>query len=548
MVSTLKLPVGIDSFEKIRRNGFYYIDKTNLIEQILMNWGEVTLFTRPRRFGKTLNMSMLNCFFSRQYAEKGTIFEGLSIWKQEKYRRLQGTYPVIFLSFADVKQNNYQDAVQKIKNIIVDAYRQHRYLEQEECFTQNEKQQMLEITEKMSDVTAQDALNNLSSYLNLLYGKKVLIFLDEYDTPMQEAYIHGYWGEFAGFMRSIFNATFKTNQYLERAVMTGITSISKESVFSVLNILTFIRTTSDAFADCFGFTEQEVKELLAYCKAEFSDELKKMYDGYHFGSTDVYNPWSISCYAARRRMDSYWVNTSENSILRNALEVQGRSFEKEYETLVTEGEVEVTVDFSMTYYEKMDEANLWGLLVNAGIVTITKEIEEDYYRLRVPNLEVWKVFKELTACHLKIDERHMEKMLNALKRKDMERFAEEYQGVLLELPSYHDLKDENSYHMMTLGMCAFLRKDYDIKSNRETGEGRSDICLYAKHDRYPNLILEFKYTKDEKDDLEKLAEKALEQIKEKQYDAEMTGEVCYVGLAHCGKRVTVHSRVNHSAD
>ena len=208
----------------------------------------------------------------------------------------------------------------------------------------------------------------------------------------------------------------------------------------------------------------------------------------------------------------------------------------------------MTVDFSMAYYEKMNEANLWGLLVNAGIVTITKEIEEDYYRLRVPNLEVWKVFKELTACHLKIDERHMEKMLNALKRKDMERFAEEYQRVLLELPSYHDLKDENSYHMMTLGMCAFLRKDYDIKINRETGEGRSDICLYAKHDRYPNLILEFKYTKDEKDDLEKLAEKALEQIKEKQYDAEMTGEVCYVGLAHCGKRVTVHSRVNHSAD
>ena len=199
----LKLPVGIDNFEKIRKENFYYVDKTKLIEQLLERWGEVNLFTRPRRFGKTLNMSMLNCFFSRQYAEKGTIFEGLSIWKQEKYRRLQGTYPVIFLSFADVKQNNYQDAVQKIKNIIVDAYRQHRYLEQEECFTQNEKQQMLEITEKMSDVTAQDALKNLSSYLNLLYGKKVLIFLDEYDTPMQEAYIHGYWDEFVGFMRRV---------------------------------------------------------------------------------------------------------------------------------------------------------------------------------------------------------------------------------------------------------------------------------------------------------------------------------------------------------
>ena len=232
---TSAISIGKQDFASLRENHYFYVDKTDFIRQWWESGDDITLITRPRRFGKTLNMSMLNCFFSRQYAEKGTIFEGLSIWKQEKYRRLQGTYPVIFLSFADVKQNNYQDAVQKIKNIIVDAYRQHRYLEQEECFTQNEKQQMLEITEKMSDVTAQDALKNLSSYLNLLYGKKVLIFLDEYDTPMQEAYIHGYWGEFAGFMRSLFNATFKTNPYLERAVMTGITRISKESVFSDLN-------------------------------------------------------------------------------------------------------------------------------------------------------------------------------------------------------------------------------------------------------------------------------------------------------------------------
>ncbi len=250
---TSAISIGKQDFASLRENHYFYVDKTDFIRQWWESGDDITLITRPRRFGKTLNMSMLNCFFSRQYAEKGTIFEGLSIWKQEKYRRLQGTYPVIFLSFADVKQNNYQDAVQKIKNIIVDAYRRHRYLEQEECFTQNEKQQMLEITEKMSDVTAQDALKNLSSYLNLLYGKKVLIFLDEYDTPMQEAYINGYWDEFVGFMRSLFNATFKTNPYLERAVMTGITRISKESVFSDLNNLTVITTTSDAYADCFGF-------------------------------------------------------------------------------------------------------------------------------------------------------------------------------------------------------------------------------------------------------------------------------------------------------
>ena len=278
---TSAISIGKQDFASLRENHYFYVDKTDFIRQWWESGDDITLITRPRRFGKTLNMSMLNCFFSRQYAEKGTIFEGLSIWKQEKYRRLQGTYPVIFLSFADVKQNNYQDAVQKIKNIIVDAYRQHRYLEQEECFTQNEKQQMLEITEKMSDVTAQDALKNLSSYLNLLYGKKVLIFLDEYDTPMQEAYIHGYWGEFAGFMRSLFNATFKTNPYLDRAVMTGITRISKESVFSDLNNLTVITTTSDAYADCFGFTEKEVFQSLdQFGMPEKKDLVKQWYDGW----------------------------------------------------------------------------------------------------------------------------------------------------------------------------------------------------------------------------------------------------------------------------
>ena len=289
---TSAISIGKQDFASLRENHYFYVDKTDFIRQWWESGDDITLITRPRRFGKTLNMSMLNCFFSRQYAEKGTIFEGLSIWKQEKYRRLQGTYPVIFLSFADVKQNNYQDAVQKIKNIIVDAYRQHRYLEQEECFTQNEKQQMLEITEKMSDVTAQDALKNLSSYLNLLYGKKVLIFLDEYDTPMQEAYIHGYWDEFVGFMRSLFNATFKTNPYLERAVMTGITCISKESVFSDLNNLTVITTTSDAYADCFGFTEEEVFQSLdQFGMPEKKDLVKQWYDGFCFGThRDIYNP------------------------------------------------------------------------------------------------------------------------------------------------------------------------------------------------------------------------------------------------------------------
>ena len=299
-----------------------YVDKLIVkTNEALCTEQKYICVSRPRRFGKTLNMSMLNCFFSRQYAEKGTIFEGLSIWKQEKYRRLQGTYPVIFLSFADVKQNNYQDAVQKIKNIIVDAYRQHRYLEQEECFTQNEKQQMLEITEKMSDVTAQDALKNLSAWLEHYYGKKAIILLDEYDTPMQEAYVHGYWEQFTAFIRSLFNASFKTNPYLERALMTGVTRVSKESIFSDLNNLRVITTTSDLYADCFGFTEKEVFDALDnYGMGDKKEIVKQWYDGFTFGQYhDIYNPWSITNYLKEKKLYPYWASTSSNGLVSNLI-------------------------------------------------------------------------------------------------------------------------------------------------------------------------------------------------------------------------------------
>ena len=549
-----KLAIGVQDFRDLREKQAYYVDKTQFIEQFLESWYQITLITRPRRFGKTLNMSMLAEFLDCT-KDSSDLFCGTKITKSVHYKELN-RYPVVFLSFLNVKAGDAESLCYALKDTVRAEYERFYQMVNDGRLSEFQVKEFNMIYNSLCQESIGKEIENhvirsiavLCQALSTYYGEKVFLLLDEYDTPFMSANSEGYYDEVRAMLNRFLATSLKGNDYLQKAILTGIQRIAKENIFSGLNNLVVCTVQDEDYDDCFGFTEQEVKELLAYCKAEFSDELKKMYDGYHFGSTDVYNPWSISCYAARRRMDSYWVNTSENSILRNALEVQGRSFEKEYEALVTEGEVEVIVDFSMAYYEKMDEANLWGLLVNAGIVTITKEIEEDYYRLRVPNLEVWKVFKELTACHLKIDERHMEKMLNALKRKDMERFAEEYQRVLLELPSYHDLKDENSYHMMTLGMCAFLRKDYDIKINRETGEGRSDICLYAKHDRYPNLILEFKYTKDEKDDLEKLAEKALEQIKEKQYDAEMTGEVCYVGLAHCGKRVTVHSRVNHSAD
>ena len=292
------ISIGKQDFESLRENNYFYIDKTDFIRQWWENADDITLITRPRRFGKTLNMNMLKCFFSKEYANREDLFEGLSIWNEERYHILQGSYPVIFLSFADVKQNNYRDAVQKIKNIIVDTYRQYRDLGEQDCFTEKERQQILSVDVKMDDVTAQDALKNLSSYLNLLYGKKVLIFLDEYDTPMQEAYIHGYWDEFVGFMRSMFNATFKTNPYMERAIMTGITRVSKESVFSDLNNLTVITTTSDQYAECFGFTEEEVFSALdEFGMSDKKTEVKQWYDGFVFGAKkDIYNPWSITNY------------------------------------------------------------------------------------------------------------------------------------------------------------------------------------------------------------------------------------------------------------
>ena len=425
-----KLAIGVQDFRDLREKQAYYVDKTQFIEQFLESWYQITLITRPRRFGKTLNMSMLAEFLDCT-KDSSDLFCGTKITKSVHYKELT-RYPVVFLSFLNVKAGDAESLCYALKDTVRAEYERFYQMVNDGRLSEFQVKEFNMIYNSLCQESIGKEIENhvirsiavLCQALSTYYGEKVFLLLDEYDTPFMSANSEGYYDEVRAMLNRFLATSLKGNDYLQKAILTGIQRIAKENIFSGLN----------------------------------------------------------------------------------------------------------------------------NLVVCTGIVTITKEIEEDYYRLRVPNLEVWKVFKELTACHLQIDERHMEKMLNALKRKDMERFAEEYQRVLLELPSYHDLKDENSYHMMTLGMCAFLRKDYDIKSNRETGEGRSDICLYAKHDRYPNLILEFKYTKYEKDDLEKLAEKALEQIKEKQYDAEMTGEVCYVGLAHCGKRVTVHSRVNHSAD
>ena len=343
--------IGKQDFEKVINEHCFYIDKTGFIKEWWENKDEVTLITRPRRFGKTLNLDMLRCFFSNEYADRGELFEGLDIWKEERYREIQGTYPVIFLSFAKVKQNNYTDAVAGIKRGICDEVQKYMFLKDWDGLTGEEKNNLKSITYGMDDVTAQEAIASLSNYLSRYYGKKVIILLDEYDTPMQEAYVNGYWEELVSFTRSLFNSTFKTNPYLERAIMTGITRVSKESIFSDLNNLVVVTTTSNQYETSFGFTEEEVFNALdEYGLADKKEEVKTWYDGFTFGDKkDIYNPWSIINYLKYKKFETYWADSSSNGLI-NSLVQKGSPYVKTMvETLISGKTINVMIDEQIVF-------------------------------------------------------------------------------------------------------------------------------------------------------------------------------------------------------
>lgn len=555
------ISIGKQDFVSLRENHYFYIDKTDFIRQWWENADDITLITRPRRFGKTLNMNMLNCFFSRQYENRGDLFKGLSIWTDQRYQKLQGSYPVIFISFADVKQNNYKDAIQKIKNIIVDVYRQHRYLNKEDCFTENEKQQMMEITEKMDDVTAQDALKNLSSYLNLLYGKKVLIFLDEYDTPMQEAYINGYWDEFTGFMRGLFNATFKTNPYLERAVMTGITRVSKESVFSDLNNLTVITTTSDQYADCFGFTEEEVfKTLDQFGMSDKKQIVKQWYDGFSFGPfKDIYNPWSITNYLKEKKLRPYWASTSSNGLISKLLQSASANMKTQLEELLNGKQIIVNFDEQIIFGQlEQDENAVWSLLVASGYLKV-EEIEyrgmtlEPWYHLAVTNLETISMFSNMFKGWFATASANYNEFIKAMLGGNVKAMNLYMNDIALATFSSFDVGKhfsqrsqlERFYHGFVLGLLVEVRDLYEIRSNRESGYGRYDVMLIPKTKKNDGIILEFKVKESEEKTLEETVQMALAQIESKKYDAELLElgvskeHIRHYGFAFEGKKVLI---------
>ncbi len=536
--------IGHQDFEKIRINNIFYIDKTYFIKEWWETDDKVTLITRPRRFGKTLNISTLEKFFSVRYAGRKELFEGLDIWKDEKYQRLQGGYPVIRLSFANVKESDDRGIKRSINRIIENIYNKNIFLLEGELLTENEKIYFRSINSGMEDVEAAWALHKMSDFLSRYYGKKVIILLDEYDTPMQEAYVNGYWDELVPFFRSMFHSTFKENPYLERAVMTGITRISKESVFSDLNNLAVVTTTSEKYEDAFGFTEAEVFAALEeFGLSDRAQEVKRWYDGFTFGKvTDIYNPWSIINYLDRKKVGLYWANTSSNRLVDKLLREGNREVKKAFEGLLNGKHLITPIDEQIVY-DQLDynEWAIWSLLLASGYLKVVsyeryEEIEDNFcevnYELALTNLEVRRMFGGMIKGWFAENRADYNDFIKALLSDDLKAMNVYMNRVSSEMFSYFDTgkkpskkEPERFYHGFVLGLMVELSDRYVITSNRESGFGRYDVMLEPLNRADDAMILEFK-VQDEKDEKELLdtVKAALEQIERKEYAAWMAAK------------------------
>ena len=564
-----RLPVGVENFEDIRREHFYYVDKTGFIEQLLKEYGKVSLFTRPRRFGKTLNMDMLKCFFSNKYHGRNDLFDGLDIWNDEKYRKLQGTYPVIFLSFAGIKGNTFEMARQQICIKILDLYEENGYLLEGDILSESEKTFYKSVSMNMSDAIISTSLNKLCTFMYKYYGKKVIILLDEYDTPMQEAYVNGYWNELTALTRSLFNFAFKTNPYLERGIMTGITRVSKESIFSDLNNLVVVTTTSNQYTTAFGFTEEEV--FTALDEQGMSDEKEKVkawYDGFTFGDKkDIYNPWSITNFLDEKKYKLYWADSSSNALVNKLIRTAPGEIKEQMERLISGESIETYIDEQIVFDQlDMDENAVWSLLLASGYLKVEFVKSEDnagetldfpIYSLRITNREVRSMFVKMFKGWFNRSLSAYNNFIKALLVGDIESMNEYMNDVALNTFSLFDAgkkvsekrAPENFYHGFVLGLMVDQVDNYIITSNRESGFGRYDIMLEPidkNNESFPGVVIEFKVFNAKKEDtLEETAENALRQIKEKNYDAELIKrgvkkeKIRHYGFAFKGKEVLI---------
>lgn len=536
------IPLGVVDYETLKNQNYFFIDKSMMIYDFLMRKSTVTLITRPRRFGKTINMSMMSSFFDITKDSK-EIFKDTKIVETE-YISEMNQYPTIFISFANAKNDKW-NVVKEIKLQLRKEYDRYAHVFEQKMtvFEQNEYESLVQGLMTKNDGLLDNITNALSFLMERLekyYHKKVMVFIDEYDTPFIEAHVGGYYEELRGGLSSLLHNALKTSTSLHYAMMTGIQRVGKENIFSDLNNLVVCTVKDPEYSQYFGFTEEETKQTLEYYDLSLNDEVKSMYDGYHFGEHDIYNPWSILNYASRKVLEPYWVNTSSNTMIKKAISYSDEAFERGYEELIRNGELETTVKMDTSFFEVNNTENLWGLLVNAGYLTLHKtiSIQDSLYIIKIPNQEVQLEFRKLTAYHLKATETDLTVLFNSLKRCKKEDFEDRYRKILLTLPSYHDLKDENSYHMMLLGMCAWLSSEYEVISNREVGKGRCDIILKSKKNQI-SYILEFEYANDSSVDLKQLAKSAIDQINSRRYDSELSGTVIRIGLAHYQKNVEI---------
>ena len=559
-----RVAIGVQCFEDIRKNDYFYIDKTSFIKDWWEAGDSVTLITRPRRFGKTLNMSMTEQFFSVDYANRGDLFEGLSIWEDEKYRALQGTYPVISLSFANVKEKDYQTTSYRIRQLLMKLYEKHAFLRESEYLSEAEKDYFDRMRAGMSEADAPMALYQLSDYLYRYYGKKVIILLDEYDTPMQEAYVNGFWDELVAFTRSMFNSAFKTNPWLERAIMTGITRVSKESIFSDLNNLKVVTTTSDEYATSFGFTEEEVFAALDECgRSEEKQQVKQWYDGFIFGEhADIYNPWSILNFLDTGNFTTYWANTSSNSLVGKLLREGNRGIKEKFETLLRGERIQSEIDEQIVF-NRLDgsEKAVWSLLLASGYLKVLsrqsyQEIPdgaEPMYELAITNREVSLMFRGMVRDWFSRSEQEYNGFIQALLLCDTDAMNDYMNDVALNLFSYFDTgkrpgreNPEIFYHAFVLGLMVDMQRDYVVTSNRESGFGRYDVMIEPRDKNQNAYILEFKvFNARREQTLEDTVRAAHAQIDEKQYEAALVAKgipserIHKYGFAFEGKKVLI---------